>query len=85
MLKDLVELKAMVEDAMIIFRGRDRNTCVRLAIRAGADINLPYESTYSAFGGGRERRVRRAIKRELRRRARHSNTVILRCLYWELT
>ena len=84
MLKDLVELKAIVDDAMVVFRGRDRNTCIRLALKAGAMVNLPYSSIYCACAQG-ARRTRAAIKRNLRRQARHTGIVYPKCLFWKLT
>jgi len=84
MLKELVEIKAILDDTMTVFRGRDRNTCIRRALKAGADVNLPYFSIYTACAQG-ARRVRHSIKRELRRRERHTGVAHPKCLYWELT
>jgi len=91
MLKDFIEISAILVENFhgssldrVVFRGKDIRTCLRRAIRAGADINMPYVRTWKVFGSG-ARKVRASLKREYRRRARHTQTVLPRCIDWEIT
>jgi hypothetical protein len=93
MVKDLVTVTAVMTERswpakpdgnVLTFRGKDRRTALRRAIKAGADVCLPYRRIYSVCAGG-ARHIRKSIKRELARRARHNGEVFPKCLYWKLT